>query len=48
MKIEEKLYKEKYLKKIATETTKCTKLNLATALRTLTTRRHGYGFIEGN
>jgi hypothetical protein len=48
MKIEEKLYKEKYLKKRAIETNyKMHEIKPSYSLNS-PTRRHGYGFIEGN
>jgi hypothetical protein len=48
MEIKGKLYKKKVSKKkkLLEYTTKCTKLNLATVLRTLLIRRYGYGFYR--
>jgi hypothetical protein len=50
MKIEEKLYKEKYLKKRATETNyKMPEIKPSYCSENRPpTMRHGYGFIEGN
>jgi hypothetical protein len=50
MKIEEKLYKDKCLKKRATEINyKMHEIkSIYCSLNSLPTRRHDYGFIEGN
>jgi hypothetical protein len=49
MKLEDKLYKEKYLKKRATEINyKMHEIKPSYCFEIFPTRRHGYGFIEGS